>query len=206
MRHVEGRHAAGDREGGAGKEGEVEPFGIFHHFHALLPVGGEVLVIEYGDAAPGGLEDLHALLEPVVSWVEFLAFLITGIVTVLRDDDHAVNGEFAAAQGQGVFNVRVEFEAIFLHPLSGEISFLRELVDEDGSDLEAGFLPGSTPAIAHGKAIEEVLGMGVRSDDGAEERNFFAGGRPSILRAEGGARQRSGGGEAGEKGTAIHGH
>ena len=100
MRHVKGGHPAGDREGGSGKEGEVEPLGILHHLHALLPVGGEVLVIEYGDTAAGFFEDLDAFLKPVVAGVELLAFLIVGIVTVLGNDDHPIDRELARAEGE----------------------------------------------------------------------------------------------------------
>ncbi len=189
VRHVDGGHAARHRQRRSGEERETKPLRVGDHLRAALPGRREMLVVEDRHRAAAVLKHFHDALEPLVARVERLAFLVSLVFSVLGDDDHAVDREFAGAQRQCRLNAGVERVPIALHAAAAEVT-LRELVDVNRGDVQPRLLPLPAPAVAKREAVEEMLCMRVGAHLRAEKRNPLA--RRRRL-AKGQTRNRSGG-------------
>src|SRR5690606_3719594 len=111
-------------------------------------------------------------LEPLVARIERLALLVFRILSVLGDDDDAVDGKLARPERERVGDRVEAAQRMSLDAPSREVPF-RALVDVDGGDLDARLLPLPAPAVAERHAIEEVLGVRMRAHLGAEERDLL---------------------------------
>ena len=109
QRHLERGRSPGDRQAGAGHEGELHSPRRVVHLLGVVPVPGEVLVVEHGHGAVARPEHLDDLLEELVARIARLALFVARVLAVLADQHHAVNGELAAAAGQGLRDGRIDF-------------------------------------------------------------------------------------------------
>ena len=148
QRHVDRGHAPGDRQRRAGHKGKAQFHGSIVHLARPIPVPRQVLVVEYRGRFAGGAEDCGHLLEEFVARVELLPFGIVGIVAVLGDEQHAVDGEVVAAQGQRVGDGGVDVELGEARgALAAQISLVH-LIDVERDQIHLGAVVAAVPAIA----------------------------------------------------------
>ena len=88
----------GDRQAGAGHEGDVQGLGLVDHLLGLGPAVGEVLVDEHRHAPPRGPEDVEDLAEVLAAGVELLELGVERVVAVLGDQQDGVDRELAGAR------------------------------------------------------------------------------------------------------------
>ena len=107
---------------------------------------------------------------------------------MLADDHHAIHRQLASAQGKGIGHRGVEGQAAFLRSRRGEVAG-RRLVDVYPCHIQPGLLPHTSPGVAQGETVEEMLGMGQGAHFGTDKSNFL----PGILIRAGGIPQHHGG-------------
>ena len=183
--HVDRRGAPGDREGGAGHESESHLPGGVVHLARPLPVPREVLVVEDRGGSAGGAVDGDDLPEELVARVEPLPLLVGAVGAVLADEEDAVDGEAAAAQGQGVGRGRVDGQVLEAGlALAAEV-VPGELVDVERHQVHRRAVMAAAPAVPFEEAVADVLAVGVLAvlgDDGGDPgtRRFRGGGHLSL--------------------------
>ena len=167
---VQRRDAPGYRKGRSRKKGEMKSFGILYHFHAFMPLGGEVLVIENGDGTSAGFKDLDHLLEEAVTWITFLTLVVAGVVPVFSNDDHAIHIQGIPAAGQCISDCFVDGNPVSLLAVTGKVVF-GELIDIKGNQLDAWKVVFSVPPIPLQESINEMLSMAVAPYLGGQQRD-----------------------------------
>ena len=75
--------------------GTVQLRGAVVHPPGVVPRVSQMLVVEYGDGPAGQGDHPADLLEEVASRVHLASSLVGGVVAVLGDDQHAVDGQLA---------------------------------------------------------------------------------------------------------------
>src|SRR5688572_2399227 len=95
-----------------------------------------MLVGKDGDRAAYAAESFHDLLEEFVARVEFLAFLVGWVVTVLADKEHRVDNEAIASVGDSVVNGLGHAESVFFGQPAAKVVG-RNLMSVHGHDAGA---------------------------------------------------------------------
>src|SRR5688572_9980828 len=118
-----------------------------------------MLIVENGRSSAAAAVHIHDLLEELVPWIERLSFLVSGIATVLPDEQHTVDGEFAAAQRE-----RLSDGGIDLHRRKASCALPAQivcahLIDVQGNEIHRRMMVAALPSIALQKSIDNVLGM-----------------------------------------------
>ena len=169
--HVDRGGAPGDRERGAGHEGEPQLPGGVVHLARPLPVPGEVLVVEDRGGSACCAVDGDDLPEELVARVEPLALLVGAVGAVLADEQDAVDGEAAAAQGQGVGHGRVDGQVLEAGlALAAEV-VPGELVDVERHQVHFRAVVAAAPAVPFEEAVADVLAVGVLAVLGYDGRD-----------------------------------
>ena len=187
-RHVDRRLANRDWQRRAGQERKAEATGIGDHLGALVPLGGEVLVVEHRHRPARVFEHLDAFLEPLVARIARLPLVVLRVVAMLGDDHDAVDGELVGAEGERFADSGEIAEAVAGDPLPAEVGLLlfaiplRELRDVDRRHVEPRLLPAPLPGIAAAEAVEDVLRVGVLEDHRAEDGDLFSSTRGDGVR------------------------
>ena len=178
--HFRGRHAFSDRQRRTRLKRELKAAGVLHHFYAFTPIGREVLVVEHGHAATRSFKHPDYLLKESVPRIERLTQVGFGILTVLADDHHAIDGQPTGPQRQRLGDARKDGNAMTGRRPAGQILF-RELVDVQRHQIHLRFPPPSLPDIAQEKPIDEMLGMGVQANLCCNQGDLLSG-RSRTLR------------------------
>ena len=101
-----------------------------------------MFVVEDRHGAAVGLEDVGHLAEELVPRIEDLAFFVFRVLTVLADDQDAVDRELRSATSQGLGDGRIDLEAEALRTL-GALVALGLLVDVERHDVHLGPVPSA---------------------------------------------------------------
>ena len=115
-RHFDRGQSPGDRHTRAGRQRKGHLAGRVDHLLREVPAPGEVLVVEDRHAAATLAKDLHGFVEELVARVERLALFVDGVVAVLANDDHSIDGQLVAAEAQRLANRGVELEVVEAAP------------------------------------------------------------------------------------------
>ena len=80
-----------------------------------------MLVIEHGHGPAGLTEGIGNFQEKLKARVELLPFFVEGIIAMLADQEHAIHGQLAGTQGEGVVNFGEDRDAVFFGALPAEV-------------------------------------------------------------------------------------
>lgn len=119
--HVDGRNPPGDRQGRSREEWKSETTAVRHHVDALVPVGGQVFVVEHGNRPAALLEHVDHLLEKPVSRIQFLALAVPRIIAVFGDDQHGVHVEFSRSARQSFGDGWIDARVVPALPVPAQI-------------------------------------------------------------------------------------
>ena len=168
--------APGHRQRGAGHQRRAETGRALAHPAAVVPVVGEVLVVEDGDAASARRQDAADLLHEIAARVELLLLLVPGVVPVLADQQHPVDREGIAPEGQGAGNAVVDGDPVLGGDIPADVG-VGKLVDVHRGDLDL----RRDQAVVGREALEELAdeNVGVRAAEilGDDRGDAFAGGQ-----------------------------
>src|SRR5580698_7427284 len=89
----DGRFPVGDGNRRASHEGELQLVRDLDHAACFREAIGQVFIVEYGNGAAGLSKRLGDFGEELKSRIELLALFIKGIVAMLSDQKHTVDGE-----------------------------------------------------------------------------------------------------------------
>ena len=111
-------------------------------------------------------EDLDDLFEEVVARILDLSLFVPRIVAVLADEDDAVNGQFVAAEREGLGDGLAELHGrVAREALPAEVG-LAHLVHVKRHKIHRGIMVRAVPAVAIEKTVDNVLRMRVLEVDG----------------------------------------
>jgi hypothetical protein len=132
-----------------------------------------MFVVEYRHGPAAGFEHVHRALKELVAGVLGLTFPGPRVEAVFGDDEHTIEGQLRAAEGQGFFDRGKELHAMAARAFPAEVALV-ELVDVETSQFKGRLVMTPVPAVAFGKAVKEMLGVGIFPHFGGEEGNFLA--------------------------------
>src|SRR6266446_7412619 len=129
-----------------------------------------MLVAEDGHDLVGLSKYGNDLLHPIVTRIKNLSLLISLVIAVLADQQHAFDREFIASIGERVGDRFRQTEAVNLSLLIREI-VIRFLVDIEGPDIMLGNMKAAVARIAADKSTGNVIGMRHRTVNRGQRGN-----------------------------------
>ena len=161
------------RQRRAGEKGEAQPLRRLDHGETLPPIGGEMLVVEYGHGAAAVLKYLHSALEELVARIKGLALFGAWINSVLGDDQDTIHREFRSPKCKRLLDTGKQLHFVSARPLAAQIAF-GKLIHVKPGQLEGRSVMLSFPAVTFQETIDEMLRVGVFSHLRGQDGDFRA--------------------------------